>query len=97
MVKEALKVVERKLFYFLEDRHVQGVLFRVFVVGQECSTNSIVFVDCTLLNDLVLLRSYFVDNRNMLLGNSKVEMIFIALYPLILLYPFLLLFVLIFL
>ena len=63
------------MFYFLEDRHVQWVLFRVFVVGQECSTNSIVFVDCTLLDDLLLLTRYFVYNWNTLFCNSKVEMI----------------------
>ena len=75
VVKEAFKVVKRKLFDFLEYLYVQRVLLRAFVVGQKCSTNSIIFVECTLLDDWVLLSSNFVYNRNMLLSNSKVKMI----------------------
>ena len=62
VVVEAFKVVERKLLDLLEFRYVQRVFLCVLVVGQECSANSIVFVDCTLLDDLVLLTRYFVYN-----------------------------------
>ena len=62
VVIEALKVVEGKLLDLLEHRYVQRVLFGVLIVGQECSTNSIVFIDRPLLNDHVFLTSNFVDN-----------------------------------
>jgi hypothetical protein len=76
-VKKAFKVVERKLFYFLIFRNIQRVQLWVFVESQECSTNSIILVVCTLLDDLVLFTSNFVDYWNMLFCNRKVEMIHI--------------------
>ena len=75
VVVEALKVVDRKLFDFLIYMYVQRILLTVLIVGQECTTNSIVFVNCALLNNHILLASNFVNNRNILFGNGKEEII----------------------